>query len=66
MKAIYAAQSLPEAGILRTVLHDHGIEAVIDNATAPIPTAAPPTLMVDDADAEEALRLIQEHLTHKP
>jgi hypothetical protein len=58
--------SLPEAGILRSILHEHGIEAVIDNAGAPIPTAAPPTLLVADADEEEALRLIREHVAKKP
>jgi hypothetical protein len=66
MKPIYATQSLPEAGILRTLLRDHGIEAMIDNASAPIPAAAPPTILVDDADEEEALRLIREHLSGKP
>jgi len=63
VKPIYSTQSLPEAGLLRAILHDHGIEAVIDNASAPIPAAAPPTLLVDDADEQEALRLIREHLS---
>lgn len=62
MKAIYTTQSLPEAGVLRTILQEHGIQAVIDNETAPIPTAAPPTILVDDADEAAALRLIREHL----
>ena len=62
MKAIYTTQSLPEAGVLRTILQEHGIPAVIDNETAPIPAAAPPTILVDDADEEAALRLIREHL----
>ena len=62
MKRIYTTQSLPEAGILRTILREHGIEAVIDNANAPIPAAAPPTILVADADEEAALRLIREHL----
>lgn len=63
MKPIYSTQSLPEAGLLRAILREHGIEAVIDNASAPIPAAAPPTLLVDDADEEKALRLIREHLS---
>jgi len=62
MKPIYTTQSLPEAGVLRTILQEHGIQAVIDNETAPIPAAAPPTILVDDADEEAALRLIREHL----
>ena len=62
MKAIYTTQSLPEAGVLRTILQEHGIQAIIDNATAPIPTAAPPTILVDDADEEAALRLIREQV----
>jgi len=64
MKPIYTAQSLPEAGILRTVLQEHGIEAVIDNVSAPFPSAAPPTILVADGDEEEALRLIREHVAH--
>jgi hypothetical protein len=64
MKQIYAAQSVPEAGLLRTILQEHGIEAIVDNLNAPIPSAAPPTISVDDADEAEALRLIQEHLAH--
>jgi hypothetical protein len=63
MKPIYSTQSLPEAGLLRAILHDHGIEAMIDNESAPIPAAAPPTLLVDDENEEEALRLIREHLS---
>jgi hypothetical protein len=66
MKPVYTAQSLPEAGILQAILRDHGIEAVIDNASAPIPAAAPPTILVADAEEEEALRLIREHLAKKP
>jgi hypothetical protein len=62
MKPIYTTLSLPEAGLLRSILRDHGIEAMIDNASAPIPAAAPPTLLVADRDADEALRLIREHL----
>ena len=62
MKPIYTTQSLPEAGLLQAILREHGIDAAIDNASAPIPTAAPPTLLVEDADEEEALRLIREHL----
>ena len=62
MKPIYTAQSLPEAGLLRAILRDHGIEAMIDNATAPFPTAAPPTLLVDEPDEGAALRVIREHL----
>jgi hypothetical protein len=62
MKPIYTTQSLPEAGVLRTILQEHGIQAVIDNEAAPIPAAAPPTILVDDADEEAALRLIREHL----
>jgi hypothetical protein len=65
MKPIYTTQSLPEAGIVRTLLHDHGIEAMIDNASAPIPAAAPPTILVEDQDEKEALRLIREHLAGK-
>jgi hypothetical protein len=61
MKPVYTAQSLPEAGVLRTILLEHGIQAVIDNESAPIPTAAPPTILVADADEEAALRLIREH-----
>ena len=64
MKQIYEAQSVPEAGLLRTILQEHGIEAIIENMNAPIPTAAPPTISVDDADEAEALRLIREHLAH--
>jgi len=62
MKAIYTTQSLPEAGLLQTILRSHGIDAMIDNETAPIPTAAPPTILVEDANEEAALRLIREHL----
>jgi len=62
MKPVYSTPSLPEAGIVRTILVDHGIEAVIDNESAPIPAAAPPTILVADADEEAALRLILEHL----
>jgi hypothetical protein len=61
MKAIYTTQSLPEAGLLQTILRSHGIEAMIDNETAPIPAAALPTILVADADEEAALRLIREH-----
>jgi hypothetical protein len=66
MKPIYSTQSLPEAGLLRTILREHGIEAVIDNVSAPIPSAAPPTILVADADEEMARRLIREHLTKNP
>lgn len=67
MKPIYTTSSLPEAGLLRTILREHGIEAVIDNETAPFPPAAPPTLLVDDPNEEEALRLIREHFKkHAP
>ena len=66
MKPIYTTASLPEAGILRSILREHGIEALIDNANAPIPAAAPPTILVDDADEEEALRVIREHLAKHP
>jgi hypothetical protein len=62
MKAIYTTQSLPEAGLLRAILREHGIEAMIDNESAPIPAAAPPTILVDDPDEAEALRVIREHL----
>lgn len=62
MKAIYTTQSLPEAGVVRALLREHGIDAMIDNASAPIPSAAPPTILVDDADEDEALRLIREHV----
>ena len=62
MKPVYTAQSLPEAGLLQAILRDHGIDAVIDNQSAPIPAAAPPTLLVEDKNQAEALRLIQEHL----
>ena len=62
MKAIYTTQSLPEAGVLRAILREHGIESMIDNASAPIPAAAPPTLLVADGDEEAALRLIREHV----
>ena len=61
MKPIYTAQSVPEAGLLQAILREHGIEAVIDNASAPIPAAAPPTILVADTDEREALRLIREH-----
>jgi hypothetical protein len=64
MKQIYRAQSVAEAGLLRTILREHGIEAAVDNLNSPLPTAAPPTLLVADADEAEALRLIQEHLGH--
>lgn len=67
MKPIYTTQSLPEAGLLRTILHEHGIEAMIDNASAPFPSAAPPTILVADEKEDEALRVIREHLTkHLP
>ena len=66
MKAVYTTPSLPEAGILRSVLREHGIEATIDNESAPIPTAAPPTILVDDADEQAALALIREHLARNP
>ena len=62
MKQIYTAQSVPEAGLLQTILREHGIESAVENLNAPIPTAAPPTISVDDADEQEALRLIREHL----
>lgn len=62
MKTVYTTQSLPEAALLQGILRDHGIEAVIDNESAPIPAAAPPTLLVEDSKQTEALRLIQEHL----
>jgi hypothetical protein len=65
MKPIYTTQSLPEAGLLQTILRDHGIEALIDNASSPIPAAAPPTILVDDSNEQEALRLIREHLANK-
>lgn len=64
MKQIYAAQSVAEAGLLRTILQEHGIPAIVENLNAPIPPAAPPTISVDDADEAEAVRLIQEHLAH--
>jgi hypothetical protein len=67
MKPVYTSQSLPEVGLLQAILRDHGIEALIDNASSPIPTAAPPTILVDDSNEEEALRLIREHLAkHTP
>jgi hypothetical protein len=67
MKPIYTTQSLPEAGLLRAILQEHGIEAMIDNETAPVPAAAPPTILVDDTDEQEALRVIREHLAkHAP
>ena len=62
VKQIYTAQSVPEAGLLRTILQEHGIEAAVDNLNAPIPPAALPTILVADADEAEALRLIREHL----
>jgi len=62
MKPIYTTQSVPEAGLLRTILREHGIEAVVDNLNAPIPTAAPPTILVAESDEVEALRLIRDHL----
>jgi hypothetical protein len=62
MKPIYTTQSLPEAGLLRTILREHGIEAMIDNASAPFPSAAPPTILVADENEDKALRLIREHL----
>ncbi len=62
MKAIYTTQSLPEAGLLRAILQEHGIDATIDNESAPVPAAALPTILVDDADEQEALRVIREHL----
>jgi len=65
MKAIYSTQSLPEAGLLQGILRDHGIEAVIEHESSPIPAAAPPTLLVDDDNEVEALRLIREHLGQK-
>ena len=65
MKAIYTTQSLPEAGLLQAILREHGIEAMIDNESAPIPAAAPPTILVEDQDEKEALRLIREHLAGK-
>ena len=65
MKQIYAAQSVPEAGLLWTILQEHGIEAEVDNVYAPIPSAAPPVILVEDADEAEALRLIREHLGKK-
>lgn len=65
MKAIYTAQSLLEAGILQNVLLAHGIDADIENSSAPIPPAAPPTILVEDANAETALKLIREHLSQK-
>ena len=66
MKAIYSTPSLPEAGLLQAILRDHGIEAVIDNTMAPLPTAAPPTLLVEDEDEEKALRIIREHSGKTP
>ena len=39
---------------------------MIENASAPIPSAAPPTIVVADADEDEALRLIREHLSKNP
>ncbi|HVE42908.1 MAG TPA: DUF2007 domain-containing protein [Planctomycetota bacterium] len=67
MKPIYTTQSLPEAGLLRAILQEHGIEAAIDNETAPVPAAAPPTILVADEDEQEALRVIHEHLAkHLP
>jgi hypothetical protein len=39
---------------------------MIDNESAPIPAAAPPTILVDDADEQEALALIREHLARNP
>ena len=67
MKQIYQAQSVAEAGLLRTILQEHGIEAMVDNLNAPIPTAAPPTILVADEDEAEALRLIRDHLAgHTP
>ena len=65
MKQIYTTQSVPEAGLLRTILREHGIEAQVDNLNAPFPSAAPPTIVVADADEAEALRLIREHLAGK-
>lgn len=62
MKAIYTTPSLPEAGLLQAILREHGIEAMIDNESAPIPAAAPPTILVADPDEAEALQLIREHL----
>jgi len=35
---------------------------MIDNVSAPFPSAAPPTILVDDVNEDEALRLIREHL----
>jgi len=67
MKPIYTTQSLPEAGLLQAILREHGIQAMIDNASSPLPTAAPPTLLVAEDSEEEALRLIREHLAkHTP
>ncbi len=63
MKPIYSTQSLPEAGLVRFILQEHGINAEIENVSAPIPPAALPTILVEDADEEEALRLIREHLS---
>jgi hypothetical protein len=62
MKPIYTTQSSAEAGLIQAILRDHGIDSVLDNASAPIPTAAPLTVQVTDSDEELALRLIREHL----
>jgi hypothetical protein len=63
MKSIYTTQSLPEAGLLQTILREHGIESMIDNVSAPIPAAALPSILVAEADEENALRIIREHFS---
>ena len=61
MKSIYTTQSLPEAGLLQTILREHGIESMIDNESAPIPAVALPSILVAEANEEAALRIIREH-----
>ena len=68
MKRVHVAKNGMEAHFLRTLLEEHGIEAVVQNemlgqARGDLPlddSTAPVVCVLDDARADEAVRLAEE------